>query len=73
MLLLPSLSNAQPPDLTAVDEVVQATVSAGDVPGAVVLIGQGVRHASLLVFIPLLHDIITLFLLRARSARQQQN
>jgi uncharacterized protein YbbC (DUF1343 family)/CubicO group peptidase (beta-lactamase class C family) len=42
VLLLPTVSNAQQPhDFTAVDDVVQTITAAGDVPGAVVLIGQG--------------------------------
>ena len=41
VLLLPAVAHAQAPDFTAIDEVVQAVTTAGDVPGAVVLVGQG--------------------------------
>ena len=41
LLLAPVPVNAQPLDLSAVDEAVQAATATGDVPGAVVLIGQG--------------------------------
>src|SRR5439155_8236706 len=38
---LPAIAHAQPHDFTAVDDAVQTIIAAGDVPGAVVLIGQG--------------------------------
>jgi uncharacterized protein YbbC (DUF1343 family)/CubicO group peptidase (beta-lactamase class C family) len=41
LLLLPAATHAQPYDFSAVDEAVQAAAAAGEVPGAVVLIGQG--------------------------------
>ena len=41
VFLLPALAAAQPHDFTAVDDAVQTITAAGDVPGAVVLIGQG--------------------------------
>ncbi len=41
--LTAGLSSAAPPDLSAVDEVAQRAVSAGDTPGAVILVGQGER------------------------------
>jgi uncharacterized protein YbbC (DUF1343 family)/CubicO group peptidase (beta-lactamase class C family) len=41
LLVVPVISDAQPLDLSAVDEAVQAITAGGDVPGAVVLIGQG--------------------------------
>jgi uncharacterized protein YbbC (DUF1343 family)/CubicO group peptidase (beta-lactamase class C family) len=40
VLLLPAVAHAQPHDFTAVDDAVQTITAAGDVPGAVVLIGQ---------------------------------
>ena len=41
LLILPSVVSAQPFDFSRVDEAVQTIVGAGEVPGAVVLIGQG--------------------------------
>src|SRR5688572_28449405 len=40
VLLLPPVAHAQPHDFTAVDDAVQTITAAGDVPGAVVLIGR---------------------------------
>src|SRR5258705_12824856 len=41
VVLLPAVANAQSFDFAAVDDAVQTITAAGDVPGAVVLIGQG--------------------------------
>jgi len=40
-VLLPAVAHAQPLDFSLVDEAAQAIVASGEVPGAVVLIGQG--------------------------------
>jgi uncharacterized protein YbbC (DUF1343 family)/CubicO group peptidase (beta-lactamase class C family) len=40
-LLLPVVAHAQPIDLTPVEDVVQAATTSGDIPGAVLLVGQG--------------------------------
>jgi uncharacterized protein YbbC (DUF1343 family)/CubicO group peptidase (beta-lactamase class C family) len=42
-LLAAAPAAGQQPDLTGVDEAVQSVVSAGEVPGAVVIVGQGER------------------------------
>jgi uncharacterized protein YbbC (DUF1343 family)/CubicO group peptidase (beta-lactamase class C family) len=41
LVLVPAIASAQTTRFAAVEEVVQTIVGAGDVPGAVVLIGQG--------------------------------
>jgi uncharacterized protein YbbC (DUF1343 family)/CubicO group peptidase (beta-lactamase class C family) len=41
LLLLPTFAAAQAPDFAAVDDAVQSVLGAGEIPGAVVLIGQG--------------------------------
>jgi uncharacterized protein YbbC (DUF1343 family)/CubicO group peptidase (beta-lactamase class C family) len=41
LLLLPAVAHAQPFDFSAIDDAAQAATANGDVPGAVVLIGQG--------------------------------
>jgi CubicO group peptidase (beta-lactamase class C family) len=41
LLILPAVAHAQPYDFSAVDDAVQAATASGDIPGAVVLIGQG--------------------------------
>ena len=41
LLLLPTVATAQSPDFSAVDEAVQSVLDTGEIPGAVVLIGQG--------------------------------
>jgi uncharacterized protein YbbC (DUF1343 family) len=41
LLLLPAVASAQPARFAAVEEAVQTIVGAGDIPGAVLLIGQG--------------------------------
>ena len=41
LLVLPAAAHAQPIDFSSVDEAVQAITAGGEVPGAVVLIGQG--------------------------------
>src|SRR5574337_1167075 len=42
-LLAAGAASAAQPDLSGVDEAVKSVVSAGDLPGAVVLVGQGER------------------------------
>src|SRR5215213_7660902 len=41
LLLLPAVAHAEPYDFSGIDEAVQAATAAGELPGAVVLIGQG--------------------------------
>jgi len=41
LLLLPAAVHAQVPDFSAVDEAVRTALAGGEIPGAVVLIGQG--------------------------------
>jgi uncharacterized protein YbbC (DUF1343 family)/CubicO group peptidase (beta-lactamase class C family) len=41
LVLLPAVAHAQLPDFSTVDDAVQSIVASGEVPGAVVLVGQG--------------------------------